>query len=238
MILSSSGVSGVRNVKYYKCCPEPYVDAIYTVHIQRRTLFYLVNLIVPGIMVSSMTLLGFTLPHECGEKLTLGIRVTRLHLASPNLRSQFSSLNFWIVGNPRLGSGREGKTSPKLNLFLTLYYSIIPTFLPSWISVRTEASVYSPGLGGHGRRALLNSLFIFSALLLHTYCGGDKVVAVVVVFCGGERGRPKFWTKPRNLLPLPSRSISPVVVSHSSLQSRYTPCCFLVLPTAHPLKFQ
>lgn len=67
------GVTGIRNVRYYQCCPEPYVDAIFTVHIQRRTLFYLVNLIVPGIMVSSMTLLGFTLPHECGEKLTLGI---------------------------------------------------------------------------------------------------------------------------------------------------------------------
>ena len=56
----------------YECCPEPYIDVTFYVQIRRRTLFYMVNLIIPGIMVSSMTLLGFTLPHECGEKLTLG----------------------------------------------------------------------------------------------------------------------------------------------------------------------
>jgi len=63
---------GEKNVKEYACCPEPYVDITFIVHIRRRTLFYTVNLIVPCVMISSMTLLGFTLPHECGEKLTLG----------------------------------------------------------------------------------------------------------------------------------------------------------------------
>lgn len=67
-----SGMPGEKNVKEYACCPEPYVDITFVVHIRRRTLFYTVNLIVPCVMISSMTLLGFTLPHECGEKLTLG----------------------------------------------------------------------------------------------------------------------------------------------------------------------
>lgn len=67
-----SGMPGQRNLINYTCCPEPYVDITFALHIRRRTLFYTVNLIVPCVMISSMTLLGFTLPHECGEKLTLG----------------------------------------------------------------------------------------------------------------------------------------------------------------------
>lgn len=72
-----SGMPGVRNVKEYACCPEPYIDVTYSMHIRRRTLFYMVNLVIPCVIVSSMTLLGFTLPHECGEKLTLGIHTYR-----------------------------------------------------------------------------------------------------------------------------------------------------------------
>ncbi|XP_049830724.1 neuronal acetylcholine receptor subunit alpha-7-like isoform X4 [Schistocerca gregaria] len=71
----SLGMPGEKNVKEYACCPEPYVDITFVVHIRRRTLFYTVNLIVPCVMISSMTLLGFTLPHECGEKLTLGVTI-------------------------------------------------------------------------------------------------------------------------------------------------------------------
>nr|CAD7256955.1 unnamed protein product [Timema shepardi] len=71
----SLGMPGEKNTKSYACCPEPYVDITFVVHIRRRTLFYTVNLIVPCVMISSMTLLGFTLPHECGEKLTLGVTI-------------------------------------------------------------------------------------------------------------------------------------------------------------------
>ena len=63
---------GVRNVLYYACCPEPYIDITFTIHIRRRTLYYCTNLIVPCILISSMTLLGFILPPDSGEKLTLG----------------------------------------------------------------------------------------------------------------------------------------------------------------------
>ena len=58
--------------KTYDCCPEPYVDITFTVHIRRRTLYYFFNLIVPCVLISSMALLGFTLPPDSGEKLTLG----------------------------------------------------------------------------------------------------------------------------------------------------------------------
>lgn len=66
------GMPGKRNVQYYSCCVEPYVDVTYTIQIRRRTLYYFFNLIVPCVLISSMALLGFTLPPDSGEKLTLG----------------------------------------------------------------------------------------------------------------------------------------------------------------------
>ena len=66
------GVPGKKNSLVYDCCPEPYVDITFTIHIRRRTLYYFFNLIVPCVLISSMALLGFTLPPDSGEKLTLG----------------------------------------------------------------------------------------------------------------------------------------------------------------------
>lgn len=73
--LSSShltGVPGKRNEIYYNCCPEPYVDVTFAIIIRRRTLYYFFNLIVPCVLIASMALLGFTLPPDSGEKLSLG----------------------------------------------------------------------------------------------------------------------------------------------------------------------
>ena len=67
------GMPGKRNSVVYDCCPEPYVDITFTINIRRRTLYYFFNLIVPCVLISSMALLGFTLPPDAGEKLTLGI---------------------------------------------------------------------------------------------------------------------------------------------------------------------
>ncbi|XP_043950255.1 acetylcholine receptor subunit alpha-type acr-16 isoform X7 [Drosophila biarmipes] len=63
---------GKKNTIVYACCPEPYVDITFTIQIRRRTLYYFFNLIVPCVLISSMALLGFTLPPDSGEKLTLG----------------------------------------------------------------------------------------------------------------------------------------------------------------------
>ena len=68
----NQGMPGKRNNIVYECCPEPYVDITFTINIRRRTLYYFFNLIVPCVLISSMALLGFTLPPDAGEKLTLG----------------------------------------------------------------------------------------------------------------------------------------------------------------------
>ncbi|KAK3864066.1 hypothetical protein Pcinc_030218 [Petrolisthes cinctipes] len=69
-------VPGKRNTLTYTCCPEIYVDVTFQIHIRRRTLYYFSNLIMPCVLISSMALLGFTLPPDSGEKLTLGTRAS------------------------------------------------------------------------------------------------------------------------------------------------------------------
>lgn len=71
--MKTAGMPGIKNTINYACCPEPYVDVTFTIQIRRRTLYYFFNLIVPCVLISSMALLGFTLPPDSGEKLTLGM---------------------------------------------------------------------------------------------------------------------------------------------------------------------
>ena len=71
-MFSFPDMPGKRNNIVYECCPEPYVDITFTINMRRRTLYYFFNLIVPCVLISSMALLGFTLPPDAGEKLTLG----------------------------------------------------------------------------------------------------------------------------------------------------------------------
>lgn len=74
------GVPGKRNEIYYNCCPEPYIDITFAILIRRKTLYYFFNLIVPCVLIASMALLGFTLPPDSGEKLSLGKFLNYIYL--------------------------------------------------------------------------------------------------------------------------------------------------------------
>ncbi|WAR00949.1 ACH1-like protein [Mya arenaria] len=69
------GVPVRRNVVAYECCPEVYIDLVYTIHIRRRTLYYGFNIIIPCLLISSMSLLLFLLPPDAGEKISLGVTI-------------------------------------------------------------------------------------------------------------------------------------------------------------------
>uniref|UniRef100_A0AAQ4PN59 Neuronal acetylcholine receptor subunit alpha-7-like n=1 Tax=Gasterosteus aculeatus aculeatus TaxID=481459 RepID=A0AAQ4PN59_GASAC len=66
------GVPGGRHEVFYDCCPQPYPDVTFVVTLRRRTLFYALNLLVPCVLLSSMTLVCFLLPANSGEKISLG----------------------------------------------------------------------------------------------------------------------------------------------------------------------
>ena len=66
---------GTYNTRKYECCAEVYPDITYAFVIRRLPLFYTVNLIIPCLLISCLTVLVFYLPSECGEKITLCISV-------------------------------------------------------------------------------------------------------------------------------------------------------------------
>lgn len=68
-------VPAVRNEKFYTCCDEPYLDITFNITMRRKTLFYTVNLIIPCMGISFLTVLTFYLPSDSGEKVTLSISI-------------------------------------------------------------------------------------------------------------------------------------------------------------------
>lgn len=72
------GVPGTRNEVFYDCCKEPYPAVTFVVAIRRRTLYYALNLLIPCVLLSSMTLLIFVLPADSGEKISLGEGTTHI----------------------------------------------------------------------------------------------------------------------------------------------------------------
>ncbi|XP_059377686.1 neuronal acetylcholine receptor subunit beta-2-like isoform X2 [Carassius carassius] len=52
-----------------------YLDITYDFIIRRKPLFYTINLIIPCVLITSLAILVFYLPSDCGEKMTLCISV-------------------------------------------------------------------------------------------------------------------------------------------------------------------
>ena len=64
-----------RHVRKYTCCPQTYPDITFCITIRRKTLFYTVNLIIPCVGISFLTVLTFYLPSDSGEKVALCISI-------------------------------------------------------------------------------------------------------------------------------------------------------------------
>ncbi|XP_022258930.1 acetylcholine receptor subunit alpha-like 1 isoform X1 [Limulus polyphemus] len=64
-----------RKEKFYSCCEEPYPDITFNITLRRKTLFYTVNLIIPCVAISFLSILVFYLPSDSGEKISLSISI-------------------------------------------------------------------------------------------------------------------------------------------------------------------
>lgn len=63
-----------RSLETFSCCPdEPVPFMKYYIVIKRRPLFYLFNMVMPCVLITIVALLGFYMPPESGEKVSMGI---------------------------------------------------------------------------------------------------------------------------------------------------------------------
>ena len=63
-------ILSLRSEKFYTCCVESYLDITFNITMRRKTLFYTVNLIIPCMGISFLTILTFYLPSDSGEKVS------------------------------------------------------------------------------------------------------------------------------------------------------------------------
>ena len=64
-----------KNVVYYACCKEPFLDLTFEIKMERRTLFYINNLVVPCIVLALLTATAFLFPPETGERISLMVTI-------------------------------------------------------------------------------------------------------------------------------------------------------------------
>ena len=65
----------IRHEKVYPCCEEAYVDLTFTCTVKRKSLFYMINLIVPCINISILAVLVFLLPSDSKQKITFSVSI-------------------------------------------------------------------------------------------------------------------------------------------------------------------
>lgn len=88
-----------RNQIKYQCCPHAFVDVTVQIRLQRESLDFILKLIIPCSLISSMIFLGFVLPPESGERIGLSITV----LLAMTVFQQLSSELMPSYGFPLLG---------------------------------------------------------------------------------------------------------------------------------------
>ncbi|VEN52833.1 unnamed protein product [Callosobruchus maculatus] len=112
------GVDLSENEKFYTCCDEPYLDITFNITMRRKTLFYTVNIIIPCMGISFLTVLTFYLPSDSGEKF-------RFFVAYLNFPRPYSFLEQEIdpKGYPNCRSKNRGTQNVELlhNGLLTLF---------------------------------------------------------------------------------------------------------------------
>ncbi|XP_077989312.1 neuronal acetylcholine receptor subunit alpha-10-like [Glandiceps talaboti] len=62
-----------RSILDFPCCPESFAEVKYTIYLKRRSLYYLLNIVVPAFLVSFLAVIAFYLPSDSGERITLCI---------------------------------------------------------------------------------------------------------------------------------------------------------------------
>ncbi|XP_066292652.1 neuronal acetylcholine receptor subunit alpha-10-like [Branchiostoma lanceolatum] len=95
------GMPMEKRVTLYPCCPEPFTTAVLTVQLERRSFFYMFNMVLPCIVLMILNVIGFYIPPDSGERL--GFFMTILLALVVFLQVLASSLPKTSTTVPQLG---------------------------------------------------------------------------------------------------------------------------------------
>ena len=84
----------------YPCCPIPYSTILYTLSLHRKSLFYVVNAVIPCFIQMFIILFTFFFPPECGERI--GVVITVLLVFAVYLEVISSNLPKTSISIPAL----------------------------------------------------------------------------------------------------------------------------------------
>ncbi|XP_048754339.1 neuronal acetylcholine receptor subunit alpha-10-like isoform X2 [Ostrea edulis] len=120
-----------RNSVYYQCCPEPYPNVTFRVRMKRKPKFYVLTIIFPCTLVMALAALGFILPADSGEKVSLEVTVL------------LSLSVFLLLVSDKLPASAE--TFPIIGLYFTVSMVIVclSCLLAVWVlylHFRTEST--------------------------------------------------------------------------------------------------
>ena len=120
----------------YRCCPEPYPFITYSIVIRRRTMYYILNFLTPCILMSALTILGFFLPVESGERMNVGVTVLLSLTVILLLLAEELPATSEVV--PLIS---RYYTLTMVNVFISIVFTCVvltfhhhaPTPLPAWV---------------------------------------------------------------------------------------------------------
>ncbi|XP_078594383.1 neuronal acetylcholine receptor subunit alpha-10-like [Branchiostoma floridae x Branchiostoma japonicum] len=96
-----NGAPMKRKVDFYPCCPHPFVTILIILQLERRSFFYMFNMVLPCAILMILNVLGFYIPPESGERL--GFFMTILLALVVFLQVLSGSLPKTSTTVPRLG---------------------------------------------------------------------------------------------------------------------------------------
>ncbi|XP_002740031.1 neuronal acetylcholine receptor subunit alpha-10-like [Saccoglossus kowalevskii] len=87
------GMPKTREEEQDPCCTVPFPKLIYTMHLRRRSTFYVFNIILPSFLASTLVAVAFYLPSDSGERVTLWVTSILSQFVFLNVVSEFMPPN-------------------------------------------------------------------------------------------------------------------------------------------------
>ena len=89
-----TGVPVEESLKWYSCCERPFSHITFWVRLRRKRIYYVINLLLPSMMFSVLTLISLTLQPGCSDRITLGLCSRELYRVAQKIGTIFVRLNY------------------------------------------------------------------------------------------------------------------------------------------------